>query len=126
MSKNQNPLCKTGVWSRAVPIKAAGNHIIIPDPFPGEKPFKPPFCKNEELSMTKLLNFEYYRQWKDELDKFMSKRYDAYAPIKHTFPIYRKIVKKPAQDQKEKPKLPNKKYANVKAKVFDSLKTVKK
>lgn len=118
MDESRRRPCKRGVLSRAVPAKQRDT-LKLQNPFPGQKPFRPSYDKKETPNITSLLNWDYYRQWKEELDEFLSERKERYTPPKKTFPIYRKIIK--VVKKPEKLIVPNKKYADVKSRVFDTL-----
>lgn len=108
--------CRQGIWGRAIPVKPADS-IKLPNPFPGEKPFKAAYDGQPTPDITTLLNYGYYRQYHKEHDAFMMIRKSRFNPPPKKFPIYRKIVKLP--EKEEKPIVPNKKYANIKSKVFN-------
>lgn len=116
-SCNKRKPCRQGIWSRAIPAIKPSDTLKLPNPFPGEKPFKVMYDEQPTPDMTKLMNYTYYRQWRNELDAFMEKRNSRTNPPKSNFPIYRNTVKLP--EPKEKPIVTSKKYANVKAKVFN-------
>lgn len=109
--------CRQGVWSRAVPVKRPSDALKLPNHFPGEVPFKVSYDAQPTPDMTTLMNYGYLRRYQEEHDAFMMKRKARFDPPPKVFPIYRKIVKLP--EQPEKPIVPNKKYANVKSKVFN-------
>lgn len=100
-----------------MPIKHPDS-IKMPSPFENCKPFKPSYEKENTVNIDRLLNWDYYRMWKEEHDAYLSHRNSKIKPPKKDFPIYRKPAKVP-----EEPKKPssNKKYANVKSKVFNFL-----
>lgn len=110
---------RKGVWQKAMPInKPASNSYKSSNKFAGKKPFIPSYEKEKTPDMKTLISWGYFRQWKEELEKFiMANRNAERGFTKKTFPIYRKIVKKP--ESEEKPRIINKKYANVKSKFFD-------
>ena len=117
MSCGKRKPCRQGIWSRAIPAKRPSDALKLPNHFPGEAPFKPSYDAQPTPDMTTLMNNGYYRLYQEEHDAFMMKRKARFNPPPKVFPIYRKIVKLP--EQPEKPIVPNKKYANVKSKVFN-------
>lgn len=120
MNVNHPKIVKQGIWSRAIPIKHPDS-LKIPNPFENCKPFKPSYDKERlAVNINCLLNFDYYRMWKEEHDAYLTIRNSKVVPPKRNFPIYRKPVPIP-----EEPKKPSrsKKYANVKSKVYNCLST---
>lgn len=115
MNAPQPKIVREGRWSRAVPIKHPDS-IKLPNPFEKCKPFKPSYEKDVAVNINSLLNWDYYRIWKEEHDIYITDRNSKVTPPKKNFPIYRKPIKVP--DEPKKP-MPSKKYANVKSKVFN-------